>query len=328
MAGREELKGKKIYNDLVDEQIDLDNPEEVLANVENLRNQQVDEVHPLSDASAEDVPSPQDDEGSRNDAVPASQTAKPGSMPSAAAASMVGTTGVAGNQSVWLGYNPNDYRNLNISPEIKDLFQHITNYVPEVYELETHLKPFIPEYIPAIGEVDAFIKIPRPDGEEETLGISIIDEPKLNQSKRHVLELILRDHGKLTRQATSIHSVANAHKNPKEIQNWIDNVGNVQKERAAPAVVYSSKMPDIDSLMQAWDPEYEKILDENPLPDIDLNIPIEDLTRAACAMLDIPIHENNKEKSLVESTHLLFSLYSAFNQFYQGQQSSAAEKAG
>jgi intraflagellar transport protein 46 len=28
--------------------------------------------------------------------------------------------------------------------------------------------------------VDAFLKIPRPDGEVEKLGLSIIDEPKLN----------------------------------------------------------------------------------------------------------------------------------------------------
>ena len=48
--------------------------------------------------------------------------------------------------------------------------------MPEIFEIETELKPFIPEYIPAIGEVDAFIKIPRPDGEEEHLGLSVIDE--------------------------------------------------------------------------------------------------------------------------------------------------------
>lgn len=81
-----------------------------------------------------------------------------------------------GNKSIWLGYNPADYTNLKISPEIKDLFSHITNYIPEVYELDTLFKPFIPDYIPAIGEVDAFIKIPRPDDEEETLGINIVDE--------------------------------------------------------------------------------------------------------------------------------------------------------
>ena len=48
--------------------------------------------------------------------------------------------------------------------------------MPMVYELDTKLKPFIPEYIPAIGEVDAMLKIPRPDNSDEQLGIAIIDE--------------------------------------------------------------------------------------------------------------------------------------------------------
>jgi intraflagellar transport protein 46 len=38
-------------------------------------------------------------------------------------------------------------------------------------ELEAKLRPFIPEYIPAIGEVDAFLKMPRPDNQPETLGL-------------------------------------------------------------------------------------------------------------------------------------------------------------
>jgi intraflagellar transport protein 46 len=41
-------------------------------------------------------------------------------------------------------------------------------------ELETKLKAFIPDYIPAIGEVDAFIKMPRPDGQPETLGLFVL----------------------------------------------------------------------------------------------------------------------------------------------------------
>ncbi len=101
-------------------------------------------------------------------------------------AATAGTAGGMGGdpaRSVWLNYNPAEYKTLNVSPDIKDLFKHITkypfnkhSYVPQVFELETQLKPFIPEYIPAIGEVDAFIKVPRPDGDEETLGISIVDE--------------------------------------------------------------------------------------------------------------------------------------------------------
>lgn len=58
-----ELQGRKIYNDLVDEQIDLENPEEVLNNMEAIKNQPIDEVHQISDGSADDVPSPQDEEG-------------------------------------------------------------------------------------------------------------------------------------------------------------------------------------------------------------------------------------------------------------------------
>lgn len=52
-------------------------------------------------------------------------------------------------------------------------------------ELEIKLKPFIPEYIPAIGEVDAFLKMPRPDVQNETLGlitlVNNINEVRMNQ---------------------------------------------------------------------------------------------------------------------------------------------------
>lgn len=48
---------------------------------------------------------------------------------------------------------------MNVTPEIRDLFQHIERYKPHEVELESTLKCFIPEYIPAIGEMDAFIKV-------------------------------------------------------------------------------------------------------------------------------------------------------------------------
>lgn len=78
------------------------------------------------------------------------------------------------------GYNPADYANLQVSAEIKELFQYIQRYKPHPIELETRIKPFVPEYIPAVGEVDAFLKIPRPDDYEETLGLTVLDEPALN----------------------------------------------------------------------------------------------------------------------------------------------------
>ena len=72
-----------------------------------------------------------------------------------------------------------------------ELFQYIIRYKPQGIELESKLKPFVPEFIPAVGEVDAFIKPQRPDNNQESLGLSMIDEPTLNQSEPTILELKL-----------------------------------------------------------------------------------------------------------------------------------------
>jgi Intraflagellar transport complex B protein 46 C terminal len=66
-------------------------------------------------------------------------------------------------------YTPKDYASLNVSTEVRELFQYIERYQPHDIELETVLKCFIPEYIPAIGEMDPMVKIPRPDGKQGTL---------------------------------------------------------------------------------------------------------------------------------------------------------------
>ena len=55
-------------------------------------------------------------------------------------------------------YDPSDYEYLNVSSDIKDLFGYIVRYTPQTIEIETRFKPFIPEYIPAVGDIDAFLK--------------------------------------------------------------------------------------------------------------------------------------------------------------------------
>ena len=56
-------------------------------------------------------------------------------------------------------YNPRDYDHLQVSGELKELFCYVIQYTPQTIELETQLRPFIPEYIPAIGDIDAFLKV-------------------------------------------------------------------------------------------------------------------------------------------------------------------------
>lgn len=51
-------------------------------------------------------------------------------------------------------------------------------------ELDTKLKAFVPEYIPAIGEVDAFLKMPRPDGQPETMGLYVLVQKLVLRTSR------------------------------------------------------------------------------------------------------------------------------------------------
>ena len=69
----------------------------------------------------------------------------------------------------------------------------MTDFIPQEIEIKTELKPFVPDFIPAVGEVDAFLKIPRPDKREEVLGLYILDEPALNMKKKSYLDLLIKE---------------------------------------------------------------------------------------------------------------------------------------
>lgn len=50
-----------------------------------------------------------------------------------------------------------------LSNDLKEFFILIEEFTAEKIEIESLLKPFLLDYIPAVGDVDPFIKIPRPD---------------------------------------------------------------------------------------------------------------------------------------------------------------------
>ena len=56
-------------------------------------------------------------------------------------------------------YDRAEFDHLPVAKELKELFQHIRRYTPQNIELDLKLRPFIPDYIPAIGDIDAFIKV-------------------------------------------------------------------------------------------------------------------------------------------------------------------------
>lgn len=71
------------------------------------------------------------------------------------------------------GYNAAEYRHLNVDNDVRELFKEIERYKPHSIDLETKLKPFIPDYIPAVGGIDEFVKVPRPDGRSDFLGLKV-----------------------------------------------------------------------------------------------------------------------------------------------------------
>ena len=66
-------------------------------------------------------------------------------------------------------------------------------YTPQQIELEYRLKPFIPEFIPAIGDLDAFLKVERPElpppGSSAPFGPPILQSIRETQAKGAKFEI-------------------------------------------------------------------------------------------------------------------------------------------
>mmetsp|Transcript_21309 Transcript_21309/g.20449 ORF Transcript_21309/g.20449 Transcript_21309/m.20449 type:complete len:237 (-) Transcript_21309:324-1034(-) len=151
-------------------------------------------------------------------------------------------------------YNPADYAGLQVSSEVKELFEYIQRYKPMKVDLETKIKPFVPEYIPAIGEVDSFLKMPKPFDtatastsfqSKEDLGLTVLDEPALNCEDKAVLEMKYIQGKNVVLSGTDknslmkIEAIEFAEKKPKEIAKWIQGVEDLHKTRPLPTVSYT-----------------------------------------------------------------------------------------
>jgi len=212
-------------------------------------------------------------------------------------------------------YDASAFQLLDVPADVRDLFQYITRFKPQEPELETILKPFIPDYIPTVGEMDAFLKVPRPDGQQDELGLKLLDEPTASQSDATVLELQLRALSKKQYGDVAVRSIEDAYKRPEEIQKWVNSISDLHKSKPPPQVHYKNSMPDIEKLMEIWPDDFEEALNSLDLPGADLDVSVEEYARIICSIMDIPVYEN-----LSESLHILFSLYMEFksNQHFMG----------
>ncbi|XP_010192406.1 PREDICTED: intraflagellar transport protein 46 homolog, partial [Mesitornis unicolor] len=181
-------------------------------------------------------------------------------------------------------FNLTDYDYLPVSSEIKELFEYIKRYTPKTIEIEHKLQPFIPDFIPAVGDIDAFLKVPRPDGKPDNLGLLVLDEPSTKQSDPTVLSLWLTENSKQhnVAQQIKVKSLENAEKNPKAIENWIESISELHRCKPPAMVHYSRPMPDIETLMQEWSPEFEELLGKVGLPTAEMDCDLAEYTDMIC----------------------------------------------
>lgn len=212
-------------------------------------------------------------------------------------------------------YNPADYSSINqrASREMQDLFACIAAYQPLSQELPSKLRPFIPDFIPSVGDLDPFCKIPRPDGRPDNLGLHVVDEPSSTQSNPAVIKIWLNYIARSHVPSLFVESVEDAASKPNVIDKWVQDLKTLQKP--LPSVTYTKPMPEIESLLQVWPPEFEELLNSDlQFPPSQIDLDIDQYVRVMCAILDIPTYG-----SVIESLHVIFTLYMEFraNQHFQ-----------
>ena len=55
----------------------------------------------------------------------------------------------------------------DVEPDLRELFEKIPRFEAMVVNIEPKFRPFIPDYLPAVGDIDPYIKNPRPDGKQD-----------------------------------------------------------------------------------------------------------------------------------------------------------------
>lgn len=212
----------------------------------------------------------------------------------------------------------------------KELFSLFHAFQPVELSLETIYVPFLPDYTPSIGDVDPFIKVPRPDNKVEALGLVVLDDPCINQSDPTVLGLQLKDTTKAVNLNIEIDlgasggdtnndlhvrrdilkMVPSADDPVKQVTNTKQNVNSwVQKidelhDKIGRNAEYTYTLPIPDTIMNLWEPQFIELLEKVDLPTANIELSTEEYARLVCAILDIPVGEN-----LIESLHMLLINY-------------------
>lgn len=238
-------------------------------------------------------------------------------------------------------YDPKQFQDLKVSADMENIFHYIMKYTPQKIDIDLKLQPFVPEYMPAVGDIDAFIKVSTPACDVragalpdqvlehiDNLGLTVLDEPAAEQSDSALLHLQLRAISKISSAKSTVltKKIEDAEKNSKAIERWIKDVSELHLSKPAPTVAYNSKMPDIDSLMEEWPESMEETLNDVGFPPASIDCSLSQYVDLVCGLFDIPVGGDTLNDR-IQALHLLFSLYSAVknSQLYAERQKETSD---
>lgn len=196
------------------------------------------------------------------------------------------------------------------------------------------LQPFIPEYIPAVGDIDAFLKVVPPKLVVDRrgtsafivkLGVDVLDEPSGQQSEPALLHMKLRSLSTQVRSALdsggsrlgtgtggSKAPLVSVAKSSKDVERWIAEIQNLHVNQPFPMIVHRRKpLQDIDALMNEWPPELERTLSSTGFPNAYLDCSLELYVRLICSFLDIVIPATESQSDFIFALYTLFNLFLA-----------------
>lgn len=112
--------------------------------------------------------------------------------------------------------------------------------------------------MPAMGDVDEFIKVARPDGRVDESGLRTLDEPCIDQSDTAVLNLRLRQSSKhVGSQPVEVASVSDPSKSHQRIAAWMKSIEEIHKHRRTGGIGglgdgTGAGGADIEGMMSEW----------------------------------------------------------------------------
>lgn len=178
------------------------------------------------------------------------------------------------------------------------------------------LQPFIPDYIPAIGDVDAFLKVIPPETDDPELneffgklGLEVLDKPCGEQSDPALLQMKLRAMSTTsTRVPLPPPSISTS---SKDTEKWISEVQALHANQPYPMVSHSRLSPDIDALMTEWPTKMEHVLNSVGFPSAQLECSLPFYIDLMCGLLDIPLPPAKSQIDYLIALNTLFNLYLA-----------------